>query len=139
MYPFWQLRLLCPVAERISMRKKESSVERHERQKEKLINKGEIAEGVSEKAYAPTRSLKDEVVEVCEKNGFPCENVENVVFFLNGNEEEIKEFLLKNFGREEKKINPITQKEETFIRVPFSYGFNRAISKKEQNSSLDLE
>ncbi len=70
--------------------------------------------------FVPKPSLKDSVCEAANKNGYTCTVRDSILYFSDIEKmEEIKEWLLKNYGSEEE-----TRKGKV-VRVPFSFGFRR--------------
>jgi hypothetical protein len=54
--------------------------------------------------------------------------------------EEIKDWLLKNYGREETIKDPFDRnKEITVKRIPFSFGFNGALKNRQRDVSTHID
>lgn len=100
------------------MRKKETAVERHERQKEKLTKTAPIA--IETKVE---KTLKEKAMEACIAKGYECDIEENVLIFKTSKEDEIKNFLTTMFGVNEEREDKTTGKKKEITLVPFSYGF----------------
>lgn len=107
--------------------KNAKSVKRHAKQKAALENKGNIE---STSTYVPTPTLSSLAKDLITKKGYNCIEGDVLMFPYpyNGKEAiEIKNILLKEFGRDETLRNHIIEPgaPDTVIerKVPFSFGF----------------
>ena len=100
------------------MRKKETAVERHERQKEKLAKTAPVT--VEKKIE---KTLKEKAMEACIAKGYECDIEENVLIFKTSKENEVKDFLIATFGANEERNDTAVGKKKEVAIVPFSYGF----------------
>ena len=109
-------------------RRKMNAVERHEKQREKLMDNGEI----SEKKIVAEPSKKEIACEEGRKAGFNCVIENNVLYFLytTFNYEFVRKaesWLTEHFGVEKTiKVENDEVVEEKIIKVlPFSVGFKK--------------
>ena len=110
------------------MRRKANAEERHARQKKKMEQAGEVQTQV----YVAPPNPKQVASEKATAKGYA--NVltrDNVLMFSDTDKaEEIKEWLTREFGREEVVNNPFESGTKHVTRIPFSYGFCRRIEKQ---------
>lgn len=119
-----------------------STEERHQKQKEKLMAKGENKE--EKREFTPQPYFKQVVVNECNKNGFDCflNNDAVIVFTQVDRENEIKDWLLKHFGKAEQIRNPFNDKElQEVTRIPFSFGFaeSKSIPVSQRPIKVEIE
>ncbi len=96
-------------------KKKESTKERHERQRAALMQSSAETGGV----LAPVKTAKQLALEGARRAGFECEIEHSVLLFLAKDEEAVRKF----FGIKKTKTPDGEEMDDAKTLPPFSFGF----------------